>query len=103
MHGRILFDVECVLGFRVRTTTSYWEIIQRKHPEIKGRLEEIIETLLRPTLIRRSSQDPLVYLFYSKYPPYYHVVVVKQAGEYGFMITSYLTDRIKEGEALWPD
>jgi hypothetical protein len=36
-----LFEVETPLGFRVRTTADYWELIQHKHPEVIGRLSDV--------------------------------------------------------------
>jgi hypothetical protein len=99
---RHLFDVETPLGFRVRTTPSYWELLQRKHLEIKGQLAGIQNCLTRPDQVRRSKQDPGVYLFYQSRAPYHLCVVTKQLNGDGFVITCYLTDSIKEGDRVWP-
>lgn len=61
----ILFDVETPLGFRVRTTASYWNLITTvKHPIIKGREVDIQAVLGKPDEVRLSKTDPQVYLFY---------------------------------------
>jgi len=98
----VLFTVPTPLGFAVRTTRQYWELIQRKHPEVIGKEEEVQNCLRQPELVRRSTQDRAVYLFYLSQPPYYLVVVTKRLDGEGFMITSYLTDKVKEGETVWP-
>jgi hypothetical protein len=83
-------------------TREYWQLIQHKHPEIIGRETEVQQCLRRPAAVRRSTQDPTVYLFYAPIPPYHLTVVVKRSDGEGFVITSYLTDKIKEGETIWP-
>lgn len=102
MISEILFTVPTPLGFSVRTTKAYWELIQRKHPEIVGKELEVQQCLREPNFVRRSTQDPLVYLFYRSLRPYYLAVVVKRLNGDGFIITSYVTDKIKEGEQIWP-
>ena len=53
----ILFDVETPLGFRVRTTIGCWELIARiKHPVVRGRQEDIQETLRRPARCEQACQ-----------------------------------------------
>jgi hypothetical protein len=60
----LLFEVDTPLGFRVRTTLSYWVLITTiKHPAIKGREEEIKATLTMPDEVRLSQYDETVYLF----------------------------------------
>jgi hypothetical protein len=90
------------LGFTVRTTESYWELLLLKHPEITGRERDVQETLSRPQQIRRSLRDDKVYLFYRAEGGYYLCVVAKALDREGFVITAYVTDSIKEGERVWP-
>lgn len=97
------FSVLTPLGFAVRTTQQYWDLIQRKHPEVIGKEIEVQNCLRQPEQIRRSNQDQAVYLFYVGQPPYSLVVVAKQlTKEEGFVITSYLSDKVKEGDLVWP-
>lgn len=100
----LLFDVKTPLGFRVRVTRAYWELISTiKHPVMKGREEDVIRTLENPNEIRISKRDPVVYLFY-KFERYqrYVCAVTKRLDEEGFLITAYPTDAIKEGARVWP-
>jgi hypothetical protein len=99
----ILFSEATPLGFAVRTTREYWSLINKKHPEIAGKEAELRQALREPHLVRRSAKDPSVYLFYRESPPYYLAVVVKRVADDGFIVTSYLTDRVKEGEVIWPE
>lgn len=100
--SEVLFTVPTPLGFPVRTTKAYWELIQRKHPEIIGRELEVQQCLRDPSFVRRSTQDRLIYLCYRPLPPYHLAVVVKRLDGDGFIITSYVTDKMKEGEQIWP-
>jgi hypothetical protein len=97
-----LCDVQTPLGFAVRTTAGYWELIQRKHAEISGRLNDVTRCLAAPDQVRQSKQDSAVYLFYRALAPYHLCVVVKRMNGAGFVITCYLTDAIKEGTRIWP-
>ena len=91
------------MGIEVRTTTAYWEeIVTFKHPVMRGKESLVRETLENPIEIRSSRKDPAVHLYYGADPPYYICVVVKHLNEEGFIITTYRTDVIKEGEHVWP-
>jgi hypothetical protein len=60
--AELLFDVLTPLGFHVRVTREYWELIVRvKHPAMMGRETDIQETLRDPDTIRVSRSDPSVY------------------------------------------
>lgn len=99
-----LFEVMTPLGFYVHVTHAYWQIMTTiKHPVMSGRDFDVKETLEHPDQIRRSKRDPNVYLFYkAKATSRWVCVVVKDTKGSGFVITTYPTDAIKEGEELWP-
>lgn len=98
----IYFEVKSVLGKIIRTTGSHWELITKlKHPEIEGKDSEVKQCLSEPSEIRRSSEDRDVYLYYFPYEKYYLCVVARHLNGNGFIITAYITDRIKEGETVW--
>jgi hypothetical protein len=99
----IFFEVMTPLGFRVRVTRTYWEIIiSIKHPVMKGREQDVKNTLERPDEIRQSRSDESVYLFYKvERAKRWICVVSKQTGEEGFLITTYPTDAVKEGTRVW--
>lgn len=98
----ILFEVKTTSDKVIRTTRSHWELISKlKHPEIEGKETEAKNCLSNPIEIRRSSEDPDVYLYYSQYMTYYLCVVARHLNGDGFIITAYITDKIKEGEIVW--
>lgn len=97
-----LFVVTTPLGFTVRTTSEYWDLLQQKHPEVTGRLHEVQQCLTSPEQVRQSKQDAAVYLFYALLEAYHLCVVAKRLDGGGFIVTCYLTDAIKEGVKVWP-
>ena len=59
------FEVLTPLGFSVRVTRSYWDLIVTfKHPAMAGRESDVREALQNPDEIRVSRIDSEVYLFY---------------------------------------
>ncbi len=96
------FAVVCVLGKRVSVTENYWhKIITIKHPSMAGRDAEVQQTLTDADEVRESRSDPLVRLYYRRYGSLHLCVVVKHLNGSGFIVTTYFTDRIKEGIGLW--
>jgi len=91
------------LGFEVRATSSYWElIISIKHPVMRGQEDAVRAVLRRPDQIRRSRLDPEVYLFYKlTRPGRWTCVVARRLNGEGFLITAYPTDAVKEGNVVW--
>jgi hypothetical protein len=99
----ILFEAITPLGFRVRVAKAYWELIVGiKHPVMAGREKDVKDTLEHPDQIRRSKSDENVYLFYkAEHKKRWICAVSRQTGDTGFLITTYPTDAIKEGEQVW--
>lgn len=61
----MLFEVQTPLGFRVRVTHAYWELISTiKHPVMAGREDIVKDVLKNPREIRVSKRDEAVLLFY---------------------------------------
>lgn len=63
-------------------------------------------TLAHPEHVVRSQSDTLVYLYYRMFKDTnvgnkYMCVVVKVLIETPFVITAYLTDKVKTGESIW--
>jgi hypothetical protein len=78
-----------------------------EHREMSGMEEAIERTLRQPAEVRRSKTDETVELFYEFQPDTivgskWLCVVVKYTPEDAFVITAYLTDKIKWGESIWP-
>jgi len=103
MESAILFKVLPPLGFRVRVTCGYWEfIVTVKHSVMRERATEVQDVLQTPDEIRQSRGDPAVFLFYrAALPGRWVCAVAKRLNEEGFLITTYPTDAVKEGERVW--
>jgi len=87
----------------VRTTKTYWSyLIGKKHPQMEGKENIVIETLSKPKEIRRSIIDKNVYLYYKEFDRLY-CAVAKHQGAEGFLVTAYPTDKVKEGEIIWTE
>lgn len=100
--SKILFEVKAKTGILVSTTQAYWNVITHiKHPTLKGKEEDAKRVLCDPDEIRISKKDNSVVLFYRKVEKHYVCVVVRFFKKRGFIITAYLTDKIKEGQLRW--
>ena len=97
-----IFQIDTILGFSVRTTRAYWDKICLKHPELIDRLGEVKNALKEPIEIRKSKTDELIFLFYMETGKYWLSVLAKKENDIGFLVTAYFTDKIKEGERVWP-
>ncbi len=102
--AEFLFEIMTPLGFRVRVTTHYWQVITTiKHPIMAGRELEVKTALQEPDEIRKSKRDEAVYLFYkSEQTGKLVCAVTRRLDGEGFLITAYPTDAVKEGERIWP-
>ncbi|MCG6550802.1 MAG: hypothetical protein L7F77_00635 [Candidatus Magnetominusculus sp. LBB02] len=98
----IKFAIDAKSGRTIRTTYSHWDLITKiKHPEIADKEAEVLKCLLNPIEIRRSSEDSDVHLYYLPLLRHYICVVARHLNGDGFIITAYITDKIKEGETIW--
>lgn len=91
---------------KVKFTDERRAHIETEHPEMKGQITKIRETLLKPGNIVRSKTDSQAELFYRYYhstpvTQKYLCIVVKMSFHDLFIITAYFTDAIKKGEVLW--
>jgi hypothetical protein len=100
---KILHDYQ---GLVIRLTDERLHHVL-EHPEMRG-LENAIEaTLLRPERVIQSFSDPQAKLYYRFYMgtrvgDKLLCVVVRMKDEDAFVITAYLTDKVKKGVKLWP-
>jgi hypothetical protein len=103
MESAILFEVPTPLGFRVPVTRRYWEfIVTVKHPVMRERAIEVQDVVQTPDEIRQSRGDSAVFLLYrAVVPGRWLGAVAKRLNAEGFLITTYPTDAIKEGERVW--
>jgi hypothetical protein len=98
----IFFEVISCLGKRIRITEDHWNLITEwKHPEINGLQQDVQLALIEAEIVRVSQEDKDVFLYYRQYKKYHLCVVCRHLNGDGFIITSYLTDRVKEGQEIW--
>jgi hypothetical protein len=76
------------------------------HPEMVELINQIGALLQDPQIVRVSRTDPQVHLYYRYYEQTmvgakWLCVVVKQLDDDAFIITAYLTDKVKQGVDLW--
>ncbi len=83
-----MFEVLTPLGFNVRVTHAYWEIIvTNKHPVMLGYESDVRETIENPSEIRVSRSDPAVHLFYKlQRAGRWFCAVIKRTNANGFLI-----------------
>ena len=77
------------------------------HPEMHGLLDRVGESVSKPECAVPSASDPTVELLYNfergtKVGDKWLCVVVKYSVDDAFVVTAYLTDKVKKGEHLWP-
>ena len=93
-------------GRVIRLTDERWAHIE-EHPEMVGLRKSVAETLREPGAVIESASDPSARLYYR----FYHrtmvggkhlCVVVKLIDDDAFVVTAYLTDRVKKGTPVWP-
>jgi hypothetical protein len=77
------------------------------HPEMAGLEAAITEAVRKPQAVVISRSDENVRLFYrlkstAIFGEKWLCVVIKYAASDSFVLTAYLTDKIKRGEIVWP-
>ena len=96
------FEVLSLLGKRIRVSESYWNfIVSMKHPIMSGKETLVKNALSEPDEVRRSRKDRSVYVYYKRFKKDFISVVCKHLNGEGYIITAYITDRIKIGEVVW--
>jgi hypothetical protein len=101
VQRRLQFEVVSSLGKRIRTSSDHWRrIVSTKHPSMGTREDLVKQTLTSPEEVRRSKKDATVHLYYRKSEDAYCCVVAKHLNGDGFVITTYMTNKIKIGEQI---
>lgn len=102
---KVVFEVKAAFEKKVRLTEERLNHTVFKHPELSNKTDKIRYTLMHPDLIRKSQYNSNVWLYYKFYKELrkYLTIVVKLFNKEGFVITAYITDRIKIGEEVWKE
>ena len=93
----------CVLGKKIRTTQKYWQhIIDHKHGELAGRLDEALATLNKADAVYQHPASQDLYLYYCQINKHWVCVVARHLNSEGFIVTAYLTSKAKrKGKLIW--
>ena len=102
MANRKFRDFE---GRIIRLTEERWAHI-REHPEMVGMERSIAQTLASPEAVIRSLADPKAHLYHRFYVgarvgDKFLCVVVKVQDNDAFVLTAYLTNKIRRGTVIW--
>lgn len=92
-------------GKRIRLTDVQKRHIDFFHPEALKKDEMLMETIETPDIVTIGgrSDTRILYRFYetTAVSSKYLAVVVKELNQEGFILTSYLTDRIRRRRVVW--
>jgi len=99
------FEIVDKLGRKTKLKKeTIWHIIRR--PEMEIEENNIKGTLTDPDIIVESPKSKSVLIFNKNYPERelnerWLMVVVKVINKHGFILTSYRSNRYKQGNAIW--
>ena len=88
----------------IELTEERWKYIILKHPEVKLYYDEIDFVLANPEVVKISKRDKNVLLYYKYFSKIFdgkYLLVVVKKNKRDFIITIYITDKIKGGEVIW--
>ncbi len=98
--------VKSIAGVPIRLTPERMEHIERRHPEMNGQGESIIETVSLPDYVQDGDSETLIAVkHYPKTPlteKYCCVVYRELSEDDGFILTAYFASRPAEWrDVLW--
>ena len=80
----------------IRLTEKQWNHIIFRHPIMVNKINQIIETIESPTVIKKQTYGILKFYKHFKSINGYIMVAVKILNDEGFVATSYVTRKIGE-------
>ena len=91
-----IFEIIDKSGRKIHLSNERWTHIQ-KHSEMSDKIEQIKETLVKPSLVIPQDYDPNVHFYFRFYKDMkkFLFVSVKYLNGDGFIITSFYTDKAK--------
>jgi hypothetical protein len=105
MSQKNVFRVTTPLGYRVVLTRNRWrEMVRFKHPAVATHRREVRECLRSPDVVRSSTKDAGVHVYYLDMADKYLCVVVapgELSNQDRFVVTASFTKRVKQGEDIW--
>jgi hypothetical protein len=100
-------SVVSVSGKRIRLTDERWRHIERRHPELRGSRENVLEAVRDPNFVVKGRYGEALAV---RSPAIGRsgiclVVVYRESSKDGFIITAFLTSDVRDleqRERLWP-
>jgi hypothetical protein len=101
-------EVFSVAGKIVRLTDERWLHIERRHPELKGWKDRVLEAVKNPNFVVEGRYGELLAVKSSPANGRAKslVTVYRESGKDGFIITAYLTSdtaELERREKIWPN
>lgn len=91
-------------GIPIRLTDERWSHITEEHCELAGMKLEILETIVNPVRVLAANEGALIAIREVELEKFL-VVVYRELEKDGFIITAFLTRKLKSlerREQLWP-
>jgi len=97
----ILLKAFDFFGREITLTLERFEHISEAHPIVEGKIEEIEKTIQEPEIVIESKLDSKVMLYYKKTKEGFLTIVIKTLNGKGFIVTAYVSAKIKAGTIIW--
>lgn len=94
-----------VAGTLIRLSAERWLHISEEHPELAGRFHDVLETIEAPEAVFQGSVGELLAARQVEPGKYLVVVYKEQTPSEGFVITAFLTRRLRQLQRrskVWP-
>ena len=88
----------------IELTNERWAYVVGKHPEVRSHHSKIALVLKEPDVVKSSKRDKNILLYYKFFPEILkgkYLLIVVAKGLRNFIVTVYVTDKIKGGEVVW--
>lgn len=90
-------------GRTIILTDEHWRHIILRHPELKNHQADLAKTLAIPDIIVQNELDQKILLYHKFYKQVKAYIVVIVQTERKFVITRYISLKIKRGKIIWQD
>ena len=103
----LILSVKSVLGLDIELTSENFDYIKEKHTEVSSlQMEQISKSISEPDFVSVDKDDPSVFLYHklftrTNYGPKMCIAVAKHLKDRGFIITVYLSSKIRRGRVIW--
>lgn len=93
-------------GRVIRLTDERLQHIRIDHTELIKPVEKIEETLMFPSTVIKSEDDPYTWLYYRPYNVFlqqetFLLIIVKISNGEGFVVTAFYVKNMQKGDIVW--